>query len=100
MNEWIFFLLDLNENLIKELITKIKEVIQRSLINKKYYNLDLGLEDIGLVIAFNYYPMDRKDFNNYCATVKYDHKFNKLFGCIFHDGIMKPITKLDFPFIQ
>jgi hypothetical protein len=90
-----FFLLDLNENLIKEWITKIEEVIQISLINKKYYRLGLKQEDIGLVVAFNHYPMDRKDFNNYCSRVKNDRKFNKLFGCIFHDGILKPVIKLD-----
>ena len=95
-----FFLLNFDNESISEVKDMISIVMKKSADNKKNYTLALVYKKTGLAVCCNYTLPNEDYIDHYCNHAKYIHKLDKWFGCVFHDDILKPVLKLDFPFLQ
>ncbi|MEA0971629.1 hypothetical protein Megvenef_01613 [Candidatus Megaera venefica] len=95
-----FFLLDWDKALINLVKNEITIAMEKSVDNKKNYTLCLIYNNIGLAICCNYNPPDKEYIYHYCNQAKYIYKLDQWFGCVFHNGLLEPVLKLDFSFLQ
>ena len=95
-----FFLLNFDRSEIDLLVNNVLATMKMSLANKKNYILGLEFRGTGLTIFCNYNSLDKEYLYHYCNQAKYIYKLDKLFGCVFHHDLLKPVLKLDSPYFQ
>lgn len=94
------FLLSLDKASINSISDNIAVAMKNSVSNKKNYTLSSACKNTGFA-AFCNHTLPNKDYiYHYCSQAKYIYKLDKWFGCVLDDNILKPVLKLDFPFLQ